>query len=186
MTSEQNGSLVRLWKRHAPGKRIEATSADGERLVAAQSVRDAIAAALIVIILFSVLWAVLSILTNRIFPWMTMILGVALGHAVRRAGRGVNWRFPLIAGVLAVVGALIGNIVVAAAFTADEVGIGTLQVLRAVTTMTLPYFISEVITPADAVFALFAAAIAAFYANPRLTREQFFALKLWEQEQDRE
>ena len=186
MTSEQNGSLVRLWKRHAPGKRIEATSADGERLVAAQSVRDAIAAALIVIILFSVLWAVLSVLTNRILPWMTMILGVALGHAVRRAGRGVDWRFPLIAGSLTVVGALIGNIVVAAAFTADEIGIGTFQVLRAVTTTTLPYFINEVMIPADAVFALFAAAIAAFYANPRLTREQFFALKLWEQEQDRE
>jgi len=185
MTSDQNKRPLRLWKRHTPGKRIEATSVDGGRLVRAQSVRDAVTAALMVVLLFSVLWAVLSVLTNRIFPWMTMILGLPLGLAVRRAGQGVDWRFPFIAGLLTAVGALIGNIVVAAAFTAGEFGVGTLQVLRAVTAMTWPVFFGEVMTPADVLFALVGAAIAAFYANRRLTRKQFFALKLWQAEQER-
>lgn len=186
MANDENGSLVRLWKRHAPGKRIEATAADGERLVKAQSVRDAVVAGLVVIVVFSVLWAVLSVLTSRILPWMTMVLGIALGKAVQRTGHGIDWRFPMIAGLLAVVGALIANIVVAAAFKADELGIGTLDVLRAATSVTWSYFFSMVMTPADAVFTIFAAAIAAFYANQKLTREQFFALKLWQREQERE
>lgn len=185
MTGGDNTRQLRLQKMHTPAGRTEATLADGERLVREQSVRGAITAALMVIILFSLLWAALSVLTNLILPWLTMLLGVPLGLAVRRAGCGVDWRFPLIAALLAVAGALIGNIVVAAAFTAGEFGVGTVQVLRAVTAMTWPVFFSEVMTPADALFALFAAAIAAFYASRKLTRAQFFALKLWQQERER-
>lgn len=186
MAIDENGSLVRLWKRHAPGKPIKATATDGVRLVSAQSVRDAVVAGLVVIVVFSVIWAVLSVLTSRILPWMTMVLGFALGKAIQRAGHGIDWRFPVIAGLFAVVGALIANIVVAAAFKADELGIGTLEVLRATTSVTWSYFFSMVMTPADAVFAIFSAAIAAFYANRKLTREEFFALKLWQREQERE
>ena len=185
MTGGDDTRQLRLRKMHTPARRTEATLADGERLVRGQSVRRAITAALIVIILFGALWAMLSVLTNRIFPWMTMLLGLPLGLAVRLAGQGVDWRFPFIAGLLTAVGALIGNIVVAAAFTASEFGVGTVQVLRAVTAMTWPVFFSEVMTPADVLFALFAAAIAAFYANRKLSRTQFFALKLWQQERER-
>ena len=185
MTDGDQYKPLRLQKKHVPDKKNAATLADGERLVRAQSVRNAITAGLIVIILFSAFWAILSVLTNRILPWMIIIHGFPLGLAVRRAGRGVDWRFPLIAGLLAVFGALIGNIVVAAAFTAEELGVGILQVLPAVTAMTWPVFFGEVMTPADLLFALFGAAIAAFYTNQKLTREQFFALKLWQQEQER-
>jgi hypothetical protein len=41
-------------------------------------------------------------------------------------------------------------------------------------------------TPADAVFTAFAAAIAAFYANPKLTRSEILAVRLWQQEQEHE
>jgi hypothetical protein len=35
--------------------------------------------------------------------------------------------------------------------------------------------------PADMVFALFAAGLAAFYANRRLTRAQYLAIRTWEE-----
>ena len=185
MTTEANYSPLRLRKRHTPAKRVDATAADGQRLVREQSLRGAIASSLLIIVVFSALWAGLSVLTNRVLPWMTIILGPLLGLAVRRTGRGLDWRFPVIAAVITIVGALVGNVIVAAANTAYDLGVGTLQVLRAVTAMTWPIFFAEVMSPADAIFAMFAAAIAAFYANRRLTRTQFFALKVWQREQDR-
>jgi prepilin signal peptidase PulO-like enzyme (type II secretory pathway) len=186
MTNEQGHNLLRLRKKHAPGDNAGVTSADGERLVRAQSIRNAVISSLAVIILFSVLWAALSELTNRVFPWLTMLLGMLLGLTIRRAGKGIDWRFPLLAAVFAIGGALFANIIVAAALQASDMGVGTLQLLRSVTIWTWRDFFIEVITSADVIFAGFAAAIAAFYANPKLSRNQFLALKLWQQERDNE
>ena len=172
--------VLRLPKRHAPKVTTDVTAADGARLVRAQSVRNAILAGLVAVILFCMLWSMLSTLIGRIFPWLTMLLGLLVGLAVRRAGRGLDWRFPTIAALLAVLGSLSGNILVAASFTAAELGTGTLTVLGSVTSMTWPVFFAEVMTPADLVYALFAAAIAAFYANRRLARAEFLALRKWE------
>ena len=85
-------------KRHGPKPTAAAKPGAGRRLVEAQSFRDALVASLIVIVVFSVIWAMLSTLTDRIWPWMTMLLGILLGLAIRRAGRGLDWRFPLLAG----------------------------------------------------------------------------------------
>lgn len=182
--SGKKTDVLRLPKKHAPKVHIEPRPEDGARLVRAQSVRNAITAGLIVVVVFGVLWAMLSTLIGRIFPWMTLILGILIGLAVRRAGRGIDWRFPLIAAVLAVAGSFADNIVVAAAFTAAELEVSTLTVLRAVTAMTWPVFIDEVMTPADLIFTMFSAVIAAFYANHRLTRAEFLALRKWQEEQE--
>ena len=147
MSNEQNNNLLRLWKKHAPGENAGVTSADGERLVRAQSIRNAVVSALIVIILFSVFWAALSDLTNRVWPWMTMLLGVFLGLAIRRAGKGADWRFPLLAAVFAVGGALFANIIVAAALQASDMGIGTMQLLGSVTVWTWRDLFSVVLHP---------------------------------------
>jgi hypothetical protein len=141
-------------------------------------------AAIIVIVAFSATWAMLSTALDRVFPWMTVVQGLIIGLAVRRAGHGLDWRFPAIAAVAAVAGALVGNIIVAAAFTAAEFDTGTLTVLRAATSFTWPVFFDEVMTAADAIFALAAAGLAAYYANRRLTRDQYAAYRAW-QEQER-
>ena len=185
MSEEKTGTL-RLRKKHLPKVSKEPTQEDARRLVAAQSVRNAIMASLITIILFSILWSMLSQLVGRIFPWMTLLLGILLGLAVRRSGFGLDWRFPALAAVFALLGSLVGNVVVAAAFTAPELGTDTLTVLLNLTVMTWPVFFDEVMTPADLVFALFAAGVAAFYANRRLTRTEFLALRTWEHRDDRQ
>ena len=174
---------LRLRKKHGSGKRTQVTIADGLRLVKAQSVRNAVVAGLIVIIIFSLFWVTLSELTNRVFPWFTLVLGFLLGHSIRLAGRGTDWRFPLIAAGMAIAGALIANIVIAASVTAEGFGTGTLVVLRAVTSMTWPVFFDEVLSIADAFYAVIAAALAAFYANRRLTRSEYQALRMWREEQ---
>jgi len=148
-------------------------------MVQDQSLRDALLASLIVVILFSILWAMLSTLSNRIFPWMTIVLGILVGLVIRRAGRGLDWRFPALAAAITLLGALIGNVVVAAAFTAAVLDTSTFAVLGAVTSMTWPVFFDETISAADIIYALFAAATAAFYANKRLNRGEYLALRKW-------
>ena len=184
MGSDQPKQVLRLPKKHAQKADLSADPDAGRRLWQAQSVRDAIVASLIVIVVFSTLWAMLSTLLGKLFPWFTLVLGFLLGLAVRRAGRGLDWRFPLIAAVATVVGSLVGNIVVAAAFTAGELDTGTLTILRRVSSLTWPVFFDEVMTAADAIYALAAACIAAFYANRRLNRAQYLAYRTWRERRD--
>lgn len=175
---------LRLRKKHGTGAKRDVTAADGQRLVDVQSVRNAIVAGLITIIIFSLFWMTLTEATNRFFPWLTVVLGFLVGQFTRLAGRGLDWRFPLIASVMTLAGSLIANIVVAASVTAEGFDTGTLHILQAVTSMTWPVFFDEVLSVADAFFAVFAAALAAFYANRRLTRNQYMALRLWREQQN--
>lgn len=176
-------SPLRLRKKHGSGVPLSSTAADGKRLVDAQSVRNAIVAGLITIVIFSIFWVSLSELTDRVFPWLTVVLGFLLGHSVRLAGRGTDWRFPVVAAVLTIAGSLFANIVVAASVTADGYDTSALQILQSVTAMTWPVFFDEVLTVADGIFAIAAAGVAAFYANRRLSRSQYHALRLWNEEQ---
>ena len=182
MTSDPNQQVLRLRKKHAPGRHAPPDAADGERLARAQSVRNAITAAAIVTILFAAGWAIVSTWLQKVFPWVTMLLGLAIGVAVQRAGRGIDWRFPVVAAVAALLGSIVGNVVVGAAYAAIELGTSTLNVLRNVTLYTWPVFFDEVMTAADFVYALFGAGIAAFFANRRLTRRQYHAVRLWQEQ----
>ena len=177
--SNEKTDVLRLPRRHAPKVTREITPEDGLRLVNAQSLRNALVGGLIAIIVFCVLWSMLSALVDRFFPWLALLLGLLVGRVVQRAGRGVDWRFPVLAAVLAIFGSLAGNIVVAATFTAAEFDTGTLTILGAVTSMTWPVFFTEVLTPADFVYGLFSAWIAAFFANRRLNRAEYLALRRW-------
>jgi len=177
-------NVLRLRKKHGRGEPRPATAADGARLIADQSLSGAIIAGLVAIVVFCLLWVTLTALLDRVLPWLTILLGAMVGLAVQRAGRGVGWRHPLAAAVLTIVGALIANVVLAAATTAEIFNTGTLHIIRAVTSMTWPVFFDEVMTAADVFYAVFAAALAAFFANRRLTRSQYFALRLWRSESD--
>lgn len=183
MTDARNP--LRLRKKHGSGQPRDVTADAGARLVRAQSLRNATVAGLVAIIVFCVLWVVFTQLIDRVFPWLTVVLGAMIGFAVQQAGRGVDWRFPLLAVVLALAGALVANVVLAASYTAEMFETGTLHVLQAVTSMTWPVFFDEVLTVADGFYAVLSAGLAAFLANRRLSRSQYFALRLWRAESDR-
>ncbi|MDH3480868.1 MAG: hypothetical protein OEM50_04065, partial [Gammaproteobacteria bacterium] len=116
--------VLRLPKKHT-GATTQLDPSQGGQLVREQSLANAVCAGLIIVIVFSGLWAMVSTLVDRIFPWMTLFLGVLVGLAIRRAGKGLDWRFPVLAAIVTVFGALVSNIVVAAAFTAIELETST-------------------------------------------------------------
>ena len=179
MSQEQGKQVLRLPRKHSRDTGSEPDPKRGAKLARMQSPRAAITASLIVILLFSIGWALLSSVVGRVFPWMTLVQALIIGLVVRRAGRGLDWRFPVIAATFAVIGSLVGNVVVAASTTAAELGTGTLNVLRAVTEYTWPVFFAEAMTGADFVYAIGAAGIAAYYANRRLTRSQYASYRMW-------
>ena len=179
MSNDTIPQVLRLRKKHAPGGHERPTAADGERLIRGQSVRYAVLASFVAVFVFAVLWLLVSDLLNRILPWLSLLLGAVVGIAVRRAGQGFDWRFPVVAGAMAILGALFGNIVIGAAAAARELDTTTFIVLQNVTTYTWPVFFDEVMTAADFVYALFGAGIAAFFSTRRLTRREFQAVRIY-------
>ncbi len=182
MAYDSDNQVLRLPKKHATGLDEQPAPELGQRLEAEQSVRNALMAGLIAVVGFAVLWVVVTAVAERVFPWFTIVLGLALGHVVRLAGKGLDWRFPVLAALLTLAGAMAGNIVIAAAYTAGEFDTNIVTILSKATQMTWPVFFAEVLTGADYVYAVIAAAIAAFYANRRLSRRQYFALRLWRED----
>ena len=185
MSARKNPHPLRLKKKHGEGQRPDASAVDGARLERAQSLRNAVMAGLIVILVFTLSWVAISSLTGRVFPWMTVVLGYPLGIAIRRAGRGVDWRFPALAAALAFSGSVLSNVVLAASTTAAEFNTGTLDILQAVTSMTWPVFFDEVWNIGDTFYAALSGGIAAFFAPRKLSRSEFYALRMWRRESDR-
>ena len=186
MKPDPNTNVLRLRKYHEPDPEAPPDIEVGRRLEAAQSLSAAFVAGVVAIVLFGLLWTMFSLLIDRFFPWFTLLMGVLLGLAVRRAGLGLDWRFPILAASMALLGSLVGNVIVAAAFTASEQSTSALSVLTGFARLDWAAFFDEVLTPADGVFAVFAAAIAAFYSMRKLTRRQYLALRLWRQSNERD
>ena len=180
-----NHQPLRLPKKHSPDPGKAVTAADGARLLSGQSMLRATVAGIVTIVLFSVVWVLLTRATGRVFPWATLLLGIALGRVIQRAGRGLDWRFPVLAAALAVAGALFGNIMVAASNTAESMGLGILDILSAVTSMTWSVFFDEALSAAAYIYAGIAAVLAAFFANRKLTRSEYRALRLYRERSDR-
>ncbi|MEL7187364.1 MAG: hypothetical protein AAFN50_13180 [Pseudomonadota bacterium] len=186
MAKPQHDKVLRLRRRHGDGSQRTVTADDGRRLVQRQSERAAIMAGLIVIIVFCLLWVMVTDLFDTVYPWATVILGYLVGHAVSRAGKGVDWWFALIAALLTLFGSVLANVVVAASVSADELSSTTLAVLQDVSTTTWPIFFGVIWNIGDTAFAVFAAALAAFYSMRRLDRDEYYALRLWREEQEGE
>jgi hypothetical protein len=179
MSDEPVRSVLRLRKKHDPAPPDRATAADGARLLEAQSVLYGLLAGVAAIAAFTVLWVLLTDLLGRLLPWLSIALGAVVGLAVRRGGQGFDWRFPVLAVVLTLLGALAGLIVISAGTTARELETTTWNVIVHVTSMTWPVFFDEVVTAADIIYAATGAAIAAFLAVRPLDRREFRAVRLY-------
>jgi hypothetical protein len=165
-------AMFRLKQRHSRHLDQKRPAVSAEKLIAAQSVRAAITGAAIAIIASNILWAYSASASGRFFPWIAIIQGAAIGIAVQKCGRGLDWRFPLIAGVAAWVGSFSGNLFIALMFSAADTA--------AVATnwwIILRSFFVNTVSGIDVIYALCAVAVATFYAKRRLNRHEVLALR---------
>tara|TARA_B100001093_G_scaffold414784_1_gene405001 strand:+ start:1946 stop:2479 length:534 start_codon:yes stop_codon:yes gene_type:complete len=169
---------LRLRKKHKSINSAEIASVDISSLINSQSISFAIFTSVLTIIMFSFFWVLLSKLTGRVFPWVTIILGYLLGHVIRISGRGIDWRFPVAAVILTLIGSIFSNFFIAATVTAEQLKTETLEILLSVTSMTWFVFFDEFLNAADIFYAVLAMSIAAFFSKKRLKRAEYNALRL--------
>ncbi len=181
MSDDAPKQVLRLQRHHEPDPEPPPDTEIGRRLIAAQSIRSALLAGIVVILGFCLLWVLLSQAMDKVYPWFMLVLGPAMGMAVRRSGCGLDWRFPAVAAVLVLLGAAAGNVAIAILFAGSDFGGSLSVVLPSFTVFGLLDYVSATVTPADVVIAGFSAAIGAFYAMRRLNRRQYLALRLYRQ-----
>jgi len=158
-------------------------SYDGHAIAAAQSLRGASIAAIGSVVLLNAIWMISASALDKVLPWYVIVQGALTGLAVRRFGKGLNWRFPLVAALAAWIGAYTGNFMLAADTAADELGVGPLRIIASISEWTLGTYFQEVVGAAEHIFALCAAAIAAFFAERQLNRDDVFAFRSYKQDE---
>jgi hypothetical protein len=164
--------MFRLSQKHSQNLGREIAAVNAEKLIAAQSVRAAVAGAAIAIIIGNILWAYTASISGKYFPWISIVQGTITGIAVQKSGRGLDYRFPAIAGAAAWIGAFSGNLVIALLFTTAETGSvdgNWRQIVRA--------FFENTVSVIDIIYAFCAVAVAIFFSKKRLNRFEVLALR---------
>ena len=178
--------MFRLKQKHSPDKRKQLPPADGHKLLAEQSVRRGTLGTLAVALLLCWAWAMFAMLTGRVFPWFTILMGAVIGMAMQRFGRGLDWRFPVIAMVIAGLAAYAGNLMIGVFETGRYIDAEPVRVMGGLSFDTLRNFFRNTISPVDHIYAFSACGVAAFYANRRLKRHEVLGLRTMDQTMDKE
>lgn len=155
----------------------QAPPADGRALLAAQDFSRGLTAAAIAAVVGIGLWVWAGMLFDRYFPWVSMLQGMLIGLSMRRFGRGVEPRFPAAAALVAAAAAVLGSFVNALFLTGREFGTGALALIDEISLYTVTTFLEREFGTVGLIYMLFAAALAAFYANRRLRRGEAAALR---------
>ncbi|MBT8085009.1 MAG: hypothetical protein HKP32_09650 [Woeseia sp.] len=146
-------------------------------LLAHQNFGRGVATSIIVAIVAMILWVAVSLLFDRYFPWVSMLQGIAVGIAMQRLGRGLDWRFPLAAAIITALAAVEGSFLVALFLTGREFDTGALTLVDEISMHTVKTFLGREFGVVGSIYMLFAAALAAFYANRRLLPGEAVALR---------
>lgn len=166
--------LIQKHSRHLSEKR---PPADGRRLLAEQSITRGLVGSIVVALLLCWLWAIFSMMTGRVFPWFSMLIGAVIGVAMQRFGRGLDWRFPVLAIIVAGIAAYAGNLMIGVLETGRYIDASPIRVVGGLSAETMRNFFRNTISPIDHIYAFCACGLAAFFANRRLKRHEVLGLR---------
>lgn len=96
---------------------------------------------------------------------------------MQRFGRGLDWRFPLLAAVVACMASYFGNLMIGVLETGRYIEASPASVLRGLSRDTMRVFFDNTISPVDHIYAFCSAGVAAFFANRRLNRREVLAVR---------
>ena len=176
--------MFRLKKKHSRPGRKKYPKPNVKRILAEESMLRGILGSVAVAALLCWVWAVHAMTTGRVFPWFSILIGALIGVAMQRFGRGLDWRFPLSAGLVAGVAAYAGNLLIGILETGRYIEAQTMQVVSGISADTIRSFFRNTISPIDHIYAFCSAGIAAFFANRRLNRREVLALRTYKREEN--
>ncbi len=169
--------MLRLQKKHSGIQAHTGPKPDAARILAQQSLGRAIAAGILVVLLCGWMWAILSVQTGRVFPWFTILIGAIVGLAIRRYGRGFEWRFAAVAAFIAWVGAYAENLMIGIVETGRYIEAAPYRVFAGLSMDTIENFFANTVSPVDHIYAVCAAGVAAFFAQRKLNRREVLAIR---------
>lgn len=169
--------MFRLKQIHSRPSKKKYPKPDVKRILAEESLLRGILGSVAIAALLCWAWAVHAMTTGRVFPWFSILIGMLIGVAMQRFGRGMDWRFPLSAGLVAGVAAYAGNLMIGVLQTGRYIEAQPLQVIAGISLDTISHFFKNTITPVDHIYALCSVGVAAFFSNRRLNRREVLALR---------
>ena len=171
---KQSENPLRLGQKYA---RDRARAVDIDRLIGEQSPRGAALGGVLAWLLLNVVWVYGCLLFDRFFPWFSIVQGFFIGRAVQHYGRGLDWRFPLLAAGVAVLAAFAGSFVSALFLTGREFDTSVLALVGEISWHTVRTFATNEFATVGTIYAGMAAALAGFFANRRVDRYEAVALR---------
>jgi hypothetical protein len=169
--------MLRLQKKHSGKQADTGPEPDVALILAQQSAVRAVAGGVALVLVLGWLWAIVSLATGRVFPWLSILIGTIVGLGVQRFGRGLDWRFPVIAAVIAWVGAYVGNLMIGIVETGRYIEADPFSVFAGLSRDTMKNFFANTVSPVDHIYAFCAAGVAAFLAKRRLNRREVVAIR---------
>lgn len=112
----------------------------------------AIAAGAVTAALSAIAWAAITATTGFQIGFMAIGVGIAVGYAVRVAGRGLDTGFRAVAAALALLGCACGNLLVACVYYAEGNEIGVLRVLEVLDLDLALFLMQAMFSPIDLLF----------------------------------
>jgi hypothetical protein len=106
-----------------------------------------------------------------------VLIGAGIGIAMQRFGKGLDWRFPVLAVAVAGIAAYAGNLMIGVLETGRYIEEAPIRVVGGLSTDTIRYFFRNTISPVDHIYAFCACGVAAFFANRRLKRHEVLGLR---------
>lgn len=173
MPATPNENLLRLGKKYSPDK---ARAVDVPALIAGQSVRGAALGATLAASVLIAVWVYGCLMFDSFYPWFSVVMGFFIGRAVRHFGQGLDWRFPLLAAVAAVIAAFLGSFIAALFLTGREFDTPALSLVGEISWHTIRTFATREFGTVGTIYAGMAAALAAVFANRKLDRYEAVAL----------
>jgi len=98
------------------------------------------------------LWALVTVMTGYQIGWMAVGVGVLVGLALRKLGKGIDKTFGIAGAGLALLGCVLGNLLAVCRFVAVQEAIPFLQVLGRLTPGAAVELLKVTFSPMDILF----------------------------------
>jgi hypothetical protein len=114
-----------------------------ERLRLEQNLTMAVLAGLLTAVVCAILWAAFTVYTERQFWAMGLMVGVAVGYAMRKGGKGIDHIFGFWGAGISLFGCLLGNFLSVIGFVAHLSALGYFETLLQFEYTFLPDLMAE-------------------------------------------
>jgi hypothetical protein len=98
------------------------------------------------------LWAAITVVTKYQIGFMAVGVGFLVGFLVRKFGKGLDWIFGVVGAVFALIGCLLGNILVVCALISSEESIPLMEILAELDLKLTYEILAATFNPMDLLF----------------------------------